>query len=157
MPSLPKSSARFEAVLTPDPRLRQCVLLFSGLALLTGIVLILCMPLATHWRILLVVAWVGESYRELRALVTGAVRLRRIRLDAEGNVSGQKPDGRSEVLTLLTGSIVLSRWGWLRVRFPDGGRYGELVSGDPVKDLEWQRLQLIWRHNRTAFGQQDVS
>lgn len=154
---MPISSARFEAVLTPDPRLRQCVLLFAAVAMLTGIGLILCMPLATRWRFLLVVAWVGESCREFRALVRGAARVRRIRVDAEGNVSGQKPDGRNEVLTLLTGSIVLSRVGWLRVRFPDGGRYGELVSGDPARDIEWQRLQLIWRHNRTAFGQQDVS
>ena len=125
--------------------------------MLTGIGLILFMPLATRWRFLLIVAWVGESCRELRALVRGAARVRRIRLDAEGNVSGQKPDGRNEVLTLLTGSIVLSRVAWLRVRFPDGGRYAELVWGDPARDLEWQRLQLIWRHNRTAFGQQDIS
>lgn len=125
--------------------------------MVTGIAFILCLPLATPWRFLLLVAWVGGSYRELRVLVHGAARLRRIRLDAEGNISGQKPDGRSEVLTLLTGSIVLSRTGWLRVRFPDGRCYGELLLGDPAKDLEWQRLQLIWRHNRTAFGQQEVS
>jgi hypothetical protein len=133
------------------------VLLFSGVALLTGIVLILNMPLAPQWRFLLVVAWVGESCREIRTLVRGAARLRCIRLDAEGNVSGQKPDGRYEVLTLLTGSIVLSRVGWLRLGFPDGERYGELLCGDPARDLEWQRLQLIWRHNRTAFGQQELS
>jgi hypothetical protein len=132
-------------------------LLFAAMAMLTGIGLILFMPLAAQWRFLLVVAWVGESYRELRALVRGAARLRRILLDAEGNVAGRKPGGRSEVLTLQTGSIVLSRVGWLRVRFPDGQRYGELLCGDPARDLEWQRLQLIWRHNRTAFGQQDVS
>ena len=154
---MPPSSARFEAVLTPEPLLRQCVLLFGGAAMLIGIALILFMPLATPWRFLLVVAWVSESYRELRVLVRGAARLRRIRLDAEGNVSGQNPDGRREILTLLTGSIVLSRVGWLRVRFPDGGSYGELLRGDPARDLEWQRLQLIWRHQRTAFGQQEVS
>ena len=125
--------------------------------MLTGIGLILFMPLATRWRFLLIVAWVGESCRELRALVRGAARLRSIRLDSEGHVSGRNKEGRNEVLTLLTGSIVLSRVAWLRVRFPDGGRYAELVWGDPARDLEWQRLQLIWRHNRTAFGQQDVS
>jgi hypothetical protein len=151
------SSARFETVLTPEPRLRQCVLLFGWLAMLTGLVLILLMPLAPVWRILCAFAWIGESLRELRGLTCGAKRLRLIRLDADGNIAGLRPDGRFEALTLLSGSVLLSRLGWLRVRFPDGSRYGELLRGDPAKDLEWQRLQLIWRHSRAAFGRQEGS
>ncbi len=151
------SSSRFETVLTPEPRLRQCVLLCGALAMMTGAVLILLMPLAPVWRIVLAAAWVGESLRELRGLARGAARLRCIRLDAEGNISGVGPDGRLEALTLLSGSIVLSRLGWLWLRFSDGSRYGELLRGDPARDLEWQRLQLIWRHSRTAFGRQDGS
>ncbi len=151
------SSSRFETVLTPEPRLRQCVLLCGWLAMMTGSVLILLMPLAPVWRIVLAAAWVGESLRELRGLARGAARLRLIRLDAEGNISGVGPDGRLEALTLLSGSIVLSRLGWLWLQFSDGSRYGELLRGDPARDLEWQRLQLIWRHSRTAFGRQDGS
>ena len=151
------SSARFETVLTPEPRLRQCLLLFAWLAMITGFILILLMPLAAVWRFLLAAAWIGESLRELRALTRGAARLQLIRLDADGNIAGLGPDGRFEVLTLLSGSMVLSRLGWLRVRFPDGSRYGELLRGDPARDLEWQRLQLIWRHRRAAFGRQEGS
>ena len=151
------SSAAFETVLTPEPRLRQCLLLFGWLAMMTGIVLIVLMPLAPSWRILFAFAWVGESLRELRGLVRGARRLRRIRLDADGNIAGLGPDGRFEALTLLSGSVLMSRVGWFRVRFPDGSRYGELLRGDPARDLEWQRLQLIWRHGRRAFGRQDGS
>ena len=125
--------------------------------MMTGSVLILLMPLAPVWRIVLAAAWVGESLRELRGLARGAARLRCIRLDAEGNISGVGPDGRLEALTLLSGSIVLSRLGWLWLQFSDGSRYGELLRGDPARDLEWQRLQLIWRHSRTAFGRQDGS
>jgi hypothetical protein len=125
--------------------------------MMTGSVLILLMPLAPVWRIVLAAAWVGESLRELRGLARGAARLRLIRLDAEGNISGVGPDGRLEALTLLSGSIVLSRLGWLWLQFSDGSRYGELLRGDPARDLEWQRLQLIWRHSRTAFGRQDGS
>ena len=125
--------------------------------MMTGSVLILLMPLAPVWRIVLAAAWLGESLRELRGLARGAARLRFIRLDAEGNISGVGPDGRVEALTLLSGSIVLSRLGWLWLRFSDGSRYGELLRGDPARDLEWQRLQLIWRHSRTAFGRQDGS
>jgi hypothetical protein len=83
--------------------------------------------------------------------------LRLIRLDANGNIAGLGPDGRFEALTLLSGSVLMSRVGWLRVRFPDGSRYGELLRGDPARDLEWQRLQLIWRHGRGAFGRQEGS
>ena len=151
------SSSRFETVLTPEPRLRQCVLLCGALAMITGFVLIVLMPLAPVWRIPLAAAWVGESLRELRGLARGAARLRFIRLDAEGNISGIGPDGRLEALTLLSGSIVLSRLGWLWLQFSDGSRYGELLRGDPARDREWQRLQLIWRHSRTAFGGQEGS
>ncbi len=151
------SSSRFETVLTPEPRLRQCVLLCGALAMITGSVLILLMPLAPVWRLVLAAAWVGESLRELRGLARGAARLRFIRLDAEGNISGIGPDGRLEALTLLSGSIVLSRLGWLWLQFSDGSRYGELLRGDPARDREWQRLQLIWRHSRTAFGGQEGS
>ena len=125
--------------------------------MMTGIVLILFMPLPPGWRTLFAFAWVAESLRELRGLVRGARRLRLIRLDADGNIAGLGPDGRFEVLTLLSGSMVLSRLGWLRVRFPDGSHYGELLRGDPARDLEWQHLQLIWRHGRRAFGRQDGS
>jgi len=125
--------------------------------MITGFVLIVLMPLAPVWRMLLAFAWIGESLRELRGLARGAARLRFIRLDADGNITGLGPDGRCETLALLSGSIVLSRLGWLRVRFADGSRYGELLRGDPARDPEWQRLQLIWRHSRTAFGRQDGS
>ena len=119
------SSSRFETVLTPEPRLRQCVLLCGALAMITGSVLILLMPLAPVWRLVLAAAWVGESLRELRGLARGAARLRFIRLDAEGNISGIGPDGRLEALTLLSGSIVLSRLGWLWLQFSDGSRCEE--------------------------------
>ncbi len=125
--------------------------------MMTGFMLIVFLPLAPVWRILLAAGWVGESFRELRGLARGAARLKRLRLDADGNIAGLGPDGRFEALTLLSGSMVLPRLGWLRLRFPDGSRYGELLRGDPSRDLEWQRLQLIWRHSRTAFGRQEGS
>ncbi len=101
--------------------------------------------------------FIGENLRELRRLVRGAARLQKLRLDAEGDVAGLGPDGRFEPLVLLSGSIVLKRLAWLRVRFADGSEHGELFKGDPASDPEWQRLQLLWRHRRGAFGRQDGS
>ncbi len=148
---------KFETVLTPDTHLRQCVLAFGYLATGIGILLIFLMPLGPIWRLLLALLWLAESFWELRGRIRGAARLRRIRLDAAGNISAEGPHGCTEALTLLSGSIVLSHLGWLRVRFPDGSCYGELLRGDPATDREWQRLQLIWRHGRAAFGRQDGS
>ena len=127
------------------------------LAAITGTLIVLNMPLALLWRILLASAWIGENVRECRRLARGAARLKALQLDADGNIAGIGPDGCVESLILLSGSIVLKRLAWLRVRFADGSEYAELLRGDPAEDLEWHRLQLIWRHRRTAFGHQEGS
>ena len=149
---MPTSSARFETVLKPETKLRICVLLWGCLAATAGTVIILFLPLAWFLRMLLAALFIGESCRELRGLVRGAARLQRLRLDAGGEVTGVGPDGREEAVILLSGSIVLSRLAWLRVRFADGSEHGELFRGNPDEDPEWQRLQLIWRHRRTPIG-----
>ncbi len=125
--------------------------------MLAGLAIILTLPLAPLLRILLAGAWLAENIRECRRQVRGAARVGRITLDARGNIAGTTPDGRALSLTLLSGSVVLSRLAFLRVQFADGSDYVELLRGDPAADLEWQRLQLIWRHCRAAFGRQDGS
>lgn len=157
MPQLPTSSARFETALTPEPQLRKLVLACGCLAAIAGTLIILAMPLAWALRILFAAVFVGENCRELRRLIRGAARLQLLLLDAEGNVSGRGPDGGSESMVLLSGSIVLKRLAWLRLRFTDGSEHGELFRGNPAADPEWQRLQLLWRHRRTAIGSQDGS
>ena len=124
---------------------------------MTGLALILCMPLNPLVRVLMSCAWLGESIRECRGLVRGAARLSQVKLDALGNIAGITADGRAECLTLLSGSLVLRRLAWLRVQFPDGSGYGELLRGDPARDPEWHRLQLIWRYGKVVFGRQDGS
>jgi hypothetical protein len=46
----------------------------------------------------------------------------------------------------------MSRVAWLRLEFDDGLRYGELLTGNPRRDEQWRRLQLIWRQPAAAFG-----
>jgi hypothetical protein len=127
------------------------------LALPLGIALLLSLPAALWLRCLFCGAWLANSVREYRDLRDGAARVRRIALDALDNIAGITPGGQREPLELLHGSVVLSRLAWLRVRFPDGRHYVECLHGDPAADLEWQRLQLIWRLRRTVFGAQDGS
>ena len=157
MPHLQTSSARFETNLTPEPRLRRLVLLCGFLAALTGTLIISFMPIYWALRIPLALVFIGESCRELRRLNRGAARLQQLRLDAAGNVLGLGPGGQVEPLALLSGSIVLEKLAWLRVRFADGLEHGELFRPNPGTDPEWQHLQLIWRHRRTPIGSQDGS
>lgn len=154
---MPASSGTFETILRPDLRLRRLVLLSGGLAGLAGAAIIAGLPVAAAWRVLGVVAWAVACARELRALARGGRRLRELRLDTEGRITGLSRDGRREPLVLLAGSMVLRRLAWLWLRFPDGSRHGELLAGDPAADPAWHRLQLIWKLRRGAFGRQDGS
>jgi hypothetical protein len=133
------------------------VLLCACIAAITGTLIILYMPLAWVLRISLAAVFIAENLREMKRLVCGAARIRHISLDAEGNIAALGPGGRVEPLTLLSGSIVLNRLAWLRLRFADGSEHGELCCGDPVADPEWQRLQLIWRYRRRPIGGHDGS
>jgi hypothetical protein len=132
--------------------------LLSGcLATTAGISIILMLPFSRVLQILLALLWGLENLRELGRFRKGAARLWGMRLDAGGQIEGIGPDGSVEPLKLLSGSKVLERLAWLRVQFPDGLKHGELFLGDPARDDEWHRLQLIWRHRRGAFGRQDGS
>ncbi len=154
---MPASSEQFGTALKPDATLRRCVLLSGCLAACGGVLIILTLRLPLILRIPLAVLWLLECLRELRRCKRGATRLAEIRLDAGGNIECIAPDGGVESLSLLSGSLVLRKLAWLRVRFPDGLRHGELFVGDPARDPEWHRLQLIWRQRRGAFGRQDGS
>lgn len=124
------------------------------MAALAGTLAILTLPLDWILRAPLALIWLLDGWRELGSLKRGAARLHGLRLDASGTVRGITPDGRIECLELLSGSLVLKRLAWLRLRFPDGLAYGEFLRGDPGHDPQWRRLGLIWRHRRGAFGQQ---
>lgn len=152
-----RSSREFATSLKPEATLRRNVLLCGCVTAVTGTLIILAMPLSLIPRLLLALAWLGESLRELIGLWCGAARLGELRLDADGNLSGVRRDGTVEPLELLYGSVVLGRVAWLRLRFRDGLKHGELLRRTECGDLEWQRLELIWRHRRGAFGPQGGS
>ncbi len=146
------SLAVFKTELVPSPGLRKFVLICGVVALLTGILIILCLPLPPELRGAICIIWVVDCARELRMLRLGAARISHLQLDANGDIFATGPGGRSEYLVLLSGSVVLSRLAWLRLRFPDGGICAELMIGDPRSDPRWQGLQLIWQQSRAAFA-----
>jgi hypothetical protein len=146
------SSAGFETILVPAIRLRRAVLAFAAAAALGGVVLIVSLPLRPAFKALVALLWVARSLLETASQVRGMGRIERIRISAGGSVEALSRSGKANPLTLLSGSVVLSRIAWLRLSFGDGLRYGELLTGNPRRDDEWRRLQLIWRQQAAAFG-----
>ena len=146
------SSILLETRLVPDRSLRCLVLVSACFFLVAGVVLILHFPLAPVWRGLIIVAWVADVCVEMARIIAGAARVRLLRLDETGHIMAEGPEGSMLDLTLMTGSLVLRRFAWLRLRFPDNSYYAELICGDPARDQQWQRLQLIWQQSADAFG-----
>lgn len=73
-------------------------------------------------------------------------------MEPSGRVTGVGCGGARQPLELMSGSVVLPRLAWLRVRFPDGLEYGELFFRNGRQDEEWRRLQRVWKHGVQAFG-----
>jgi hypothetical protein len=119
--------------------------------------LIMSLPMAPQWRIALLLVWLADSLRELHALRCGSARVRRLRLNQCGEITAESPCGSQLPMTLLSGSMVLRRVAWLRLRFPDNRRYAELICGNPAKEPAWHRLQLIWQHSGRAFGRKQLN
>ena len=146
------SSAGFEAGLVPMRTCRRFLVLLSAGATLAGVLLILDMPLLPGPKGLFAALWLGAGLAEARAQCRGMRRISRFRISADGSLEGQAPDGGIEALQLMSGSVVLARMAWLRVRFSDGTAYGELLTGDGRVNDDWHRLQLVWRQRASAFG-----
>lgn len=146
------SLAVFKTDLVPSPGLRKLVLISGVAALLAGTVVILYLPLPLVWRGSICAVWVIDCVRELTGVRRGNARISRLQLDANGDIFATRPDGRNESLALLSGSLVSSRLAWFRLRFADGSVGAELMTGDPLRDPRWQRLQLIWHMSRSAFA-----
>jgi len=146
------SSRGFEAVLLLPSHLRKVLLAISGTACVLGTLLALGLPLRPELKFAVVGLWLGRCLFELRSQLRGASRIDRIRICSTGALEGLTRHGAVESLTLLSGSMVLSRVAWFRLEFDDGLRYGEVVTGNARRDEHWRRLQLIWRQRGAAFG-----
>jgi hypothetical protein len=128
------------------------VLACGVLLLLIGVILIMTLPLPLPWRVLFALVWIADTCREICNMRTGAARVRRLRLNHLGQFVAEGPDGAQVPLQLLSGSVILQRIAWFRLRFPDQCRYAELMCGNPATDPAWQRLQLIWQQAGRTFG-----
>ena len=146
------SSSEFAVRLDVDRRCRLVVLASGSLFAVTGAVIVAGFNLAPPIRGLLLFAWILESLRELRNYAAGMRRLSGIRLGSSGRVLVTGPGGHAEDAVLETGTIVLGQFAWIRLRFADGVRHGELLVAGWTESHSWHRLHLLWRMCREAFG-----
>ena len=140
------SSTPFSTELTPESRLRQIVLGSGALLVGVGIVVIMTLPVAAHWRWPGVGLWGVAGVREILVIARGYQRYRRIRIDSSGAIELLRPRGDWMAVEVQAGSVVLQKLAWLRFRLPDGSPCAELLRGSTRENEDWRRFQLIWRH-----------
>jgi len=90
--------------------------------------------------------WVAFGRFELRQLEQGFDACKAIRIDSNGEVTILVNDEKWVPATLLTGSVVLRKLGWIRLKGESGQIFLELIRGDARQSQNWRRLQVIWRH-----------
>lgn len=140
------SSTAYSAELKPDPRLRRLVA-GSGLLLgVAGILVILQLPTDLWMRLAACIVWAGTSAREHRQLQRGWADCRALRFTANGELRVLGTDRIWRAARRESGSVLLRKFGWIRLRDHRGLVFGELLSGDDRESPDWRRLQVIWRH-----------
>lgn len=146
------SSTKFACDLEVSRHLRRLLIAGAVLAWLAGGLLVVALPVPAVFRAALVLLYSASCGLELRDLRRGMVRIVRIRITSAGRIEGSTPDGERVPLELLSGSIVLSRGAWLRLRFPDGTVSGEWLVPACNEREQWRMLQLIWRQCAGSLG-----
>lgn len=120
------------------------------LVLLLGLGVILFLPLALGWRVAAALLWSLLACRDLVQLEYARGRCAKIRVFPQGQVLLYGSDGRLRDASIVSGSIVLRRLAWLRMRLPNGCCYSALLRGNSRESQQWRRLQVIWRHLGSA-------
>ena len=146
------SSSEFEVDLAVDPGCRQLVFACGWVLALCGAIVISSSNFPVGLRGILLAMWTFESLRELRNYASGLRQIRGFRLSASGRIRVLTATGNVMAVELETGTMVLRHFAWIRVRFADGRRHGELLAACRADSRSWHRLQLVFRLCREAFG-----
>ncbi len=140
------SSGEFWSCLRPDPGLRVLVVICGWLTAAIALLVILTMSLSPAVRAIGCVLCCLYSRHELRRLQRGFAACLEIRVGAGGDVRLCNSEGLWVAARLQTGSLLLRRYAWLRLKTSDGREFAEPLRGDAMQDANWRRLQVIWRH-----------
>ena len=140
------SSTAYSAELQPDSRLRRLVACSGLLLCLAGAVVILLLPTDLWMRLATCALWAATCAREQREFRRGWADCRKLRFTADGHVAILGADQVWRPAQRESGSVLLGRGGWIRLRDHRGAVFGELLTGDGRASPDWRRLQVIWRH-----------
>lgn len=140
------SSNTFSAELHPDPWLRLMVITSGRLLAAAGLVIILVLPLEASLRGAGCLIWLAWSWHELRRYHVGYATCCRIQVRVRGDILLLNNDQEWLPASLLSGSVLLQRIGWLYLETGDGRQFAELIRGNCRESDDWRRLQVIWRH-----------
>lgn len=112
---------------------------------LAGFVLILNTRLAPSLVAVLLVAWIAVALRSILVQSEALTGFARIALRADGSAVATTRDGVAR-LSLVSGSLMLGHYAWLRFDGPGRRRVGVLVTAAELGATGWRRLNLFWRH-----------
>ena len=140
------SSSSYSASLTPDPWLRILVLSSGRLLIAGGLVLILTLDISATLRGAASLLWIAYGRYQILQVAGGFLSCVAIRVCTGGEFELQNSDQEWVSATLLSGSVVLPKIAWLRMRTANGRHCAELIRGDARKSHDWRHFQVIWRH-----------
>ena len=125
----------------------------SGVVLmLAGNLLLSNMEWPLTWRAVLSAIWILDCGITLRRLATGWAHVSLIMFDSDGGVRTKNSMGETIERTLQSGSFVLARIAWFRLKDGRGGVYSGLFIQCRMDADDWHRLQLLWQQSRQVFG-----
>ena len=119
--------------------------------MIAGLVLILFARWHPGYAAAATVLWLGDCLSSLGRQWRGTRRVTGLRMRSDGSIA-LFVGGQSISATLASGTVVLERVAWLRIRGPDGSRYGELLLARHAEAEAWQRFQLLWQLRNKAFS-----
>lgn len=140
------ASTEYSAEFKPDPRLRRLVAGSGVLLGLAGFLVILLLPTDIWMRLAACLLWAGSAARDHWQLQRGWADCLALRFTASGELSVLGADLTWRAARRQSGSVLLRKLGWIRLRDHRGLVFGELLSGDDRASPDWRRLQVIWRH-----------
>ena len=140
------SSNVYSAEIFPDPFLRQLVLVSGALLGIAGILLIGSLALSVALRAAGAALWGLTTFRELVVLRRAWASCLALRFAENGAVEIRGPDLEWHAARLVSGSVLLRRMGWIRLKSGAGSVFAELVRADRQQARDWRRLHVIWRH-----------
>ena len=126
--------------------MRRLVLASGILLFIAGASAIGMLGIAVSGRAILAIAWMLVFLRQSLSLRRAYSRNGILTVKPGGEIRCRRCDGSWAPLEILPGSIVTSRWAWLRLRAVHTPDYAELLRGETRRSEDWRRFQVIWRH-----------